>query len=350
MANLFAYRIDNHGNSVRPKSVNDARAAHRAKEIDEHELRDTEDEAILEFISTQRHLSLSCFTDGGYRNGDYRSPVLHAVAGFERDPQTMLPNGLGRWRITGPLKQQRPIALDDARFLLENTGFPVKVVLPSAAHIAAQTYADDAYRAYPGAAALGDAIAEILRDEIELLLEVGVKFIQLDNPDFAAHLVGRGGDQLTFEEALEIDGAIVAGLDREDDQKIALTIGWGEHLDGELDRTRAEKLFATAYDKFTFPYHSDAAVAQNLPALVPDEKQIALGILNADNAELEDIDTVMARLDLAIEQHDYDRIGLLPHRPFQPAHYVPAKLTVADQRRKLEHVETFATMVWGNEA
>ncbi|GAA5034287.1 hypothetical protein ACFQRL_14815 [Microbacterium fluvii] len=350
MANLFGYRIDNHGDNVRPEAIQQARARRRAGEIDADELREIEDAAIGEFLTYQRHLTLSSLSDGNFRDGDYRSAVLQSVAGFVRVPDAKFADGLGVWTVEGPLKQRKPIATDAARFLLENTGFPVKVKLPSAAHIAAQTYSDQSVRAYPGAAALGDAIAELLRDEIELLLEIGVSYIQLDNPDYAAYLAGAGDPELSFDDALGIDNAVVAGLDKEEHQKIALTIGWGEHLDAAVDTARAEKLFASDYDKFIFPFHTDAAVAQNLPLLVPNEKQIALGIVDAFDPALEDVDTVMARLDLAIEQHEYDRIGLLPHRGFQPIHYVPAALTIEEQRRKLEHVETFATMIWGNEA
>ncbi|MDX2377512.1 hypothetical protein M4I32_11945 [Microbacterium sp. LRZ72] len=350
MANLFTYRIDNHGDNVRPQTIQDARHKFRAKEISEEERREVEDAAILEFLSYQRHLTLSCLSDGGYRNGDYRSPVLQSVAGFVRVPDAKYADGLGVWTVDAPLKPRKPIASDAADFLLENTSFPVKVKLPSAAHLAAHTYSDQTVRAYPGASALGDAIAELLRDEIEHLLEIGVAFVQLDNPDYSAYLAGGGPEELTFEQAVEIDNAVVAGLEKEEHQKIALTIGWGDDLDAAVDVARAEKLFASDYDKFTFPYHTDAAVAQDLPRLVPDEKQIALGIVSAEDPALEDISTVMARLDRALEQHDYDRIGLLPHRGFQPIHYNPAPMTIEEQRKKLELVETFATMIWGNEA
>ena len=350
MANLFAYRIDNHGDNIRPDTIQAARAKFRAKEIEADELRAIEDDAILDFISQQRRLTLSCFTDGGYRNGDYRSAVLQSISGFIRVPDQMTPGGVGVWTVDGPLKPRKPIASDAAQFLLDNTGFPVKVKLPSAAHIAAHTYSDAAVRAYPGAAALGDAIAELLRDEIEHLFEIGVKFVQLDNPDFSAYLVGREVGELSFEDALEIDNAVVAGLDKEEDQKVALTIGWGDNLDAAIDVARAERLFELAYDKFTFPYHSDAAVAQDLARYVPGAKQIGLGIVDATVPALEDVDIVMARIDRVVDVHDWDRIGLLPHRGFQPVHYIPAALTIEEQRKKLEHVETIATMVWGNEA
>ncbi|SFR89663.1 5-methyltetrahydropteroyltriglutamate--homocysteine methyltransferase [Microbacterium sp. cf046] len=350
MANLFAYRIDNHGDNVRPETIQAARAKFRAKEIDADELREIEDEAILDLISQQRHLTLSCFTDGAFRSGDYRSAVLHSVSGFVRVPDRKTPDGVGVWTVDGPLKLKKPIASDAARFLLENTGFPVKVKLPSAAHLAAHTYSDSAVRAYPGAAALGDAIAELLHDEIEHLFEIGVKFVQLDNPDFSAHLVGREAGELSFDEAIEIDAAVVAGIEREEDQKVALTIGWGDHTDASVDLQRAEKLFALEYDKYTVPYHSDAAVAQDLPRLVPDDKQIGLGIVDATVAALEDVDIVMSRIDRVLEVHDWDRVGLLPQRGFQQVHYIPAALTIEEQRKKLEHVETIATMVWGNEA
>lgn len=350
MANLFAYRIDNHGDNVRPKALLDARSQARAGEISEQESRDAEDDAIRAWLKEQRGLTLSCLSDGGFRDGDYRSPVLNAFTGFTRVPDRMTDDGFGAWTVDAPLKARRPIALDSARFMLDETGFPLKVKLPSPSHIAAQCFSDATIRAYPGAAALGDAIAELLRDEIELLFEIGVKFVQLDNPDYSAYLVGRDVSELSFEDALQIDNAVVAGLERDEDQKIALTIGWGDNLDAPVDTDRAARLFASDFDKFTFPFHNEAAVAQNLPQLVPDDKQIGIGIVDAGIAELEDISTVMARVDRAVLQHDYDRIGLLPQRGFQQAGYIPAKLTPEQQHKKLEHVETFATMVWGNEA
>ncbi|MFE5407566.1 hypothetical protein [Microbacterium sp. NPDC056569] len=350
MANLFSYRIDNHGDNVRPDSIQQARKKFRAGEITAEERQQVEDDAILEFISFQRHLTLSCLSDGNFRDGDYRSAVLQSVAGFSRVPDAMEPSGLGTWTVDGPLKQRKPIATDAARFLLDHTGFPVKVKLPSAAHIAAHTYTPDARRAYPGAAAVGDVVAEMLRDELELLFEIGVKFVQFDNPDYFTYLAGGEVGEMSFDEALSIDAAVVAGLEKDEDQKVALTIGWEDDLAGDLDVARAERLFASDYDKFTFPFHTDAVVARNLPTLVPDDKQIGIGIVDAFAPELEDVDTVMARLDVALDQHDYDRIGLLPNRGFQPIHYRDAPLSIEQQRKKLEHVETFATMVWGNEA
>ncbi|GAA1469028.1 hypothetical protein [Microbacterium thalassium] len=351
MANYFAYRIDNHGDNVRPSDIQRARKELRAGEITADELREIEDAAIIDWIKAQRHLTLSCLTDGGFRYGDYRSPVLHSVAGFTRDPERMGPGGFGTWIVDAPLKLKKPIASDDAAFLLEQTQLPVKVKLPSAAHLAAQCYDElKTVRAYPGAAALGDAIAELLRDEIEHLLEIGVQFIQLDNPDYSAHLVGRGGELLTFDEAVQIDNAVVAGLQKEESQKVGLTVGWGDDLDGAVDYDRVAVLFATDYDKFIVPFHNEAAVAQDLPRHVPDDKQVGIGIVDATVAELEDIDTVVKRIEDVVEVHDYDRIALLPQKGFQQAHYIPAALTAEEQRKKLEHVETFATMIWGNEA
>ncbi len=351
MANMYAYRIDNHGDDIRPQAVQEARTASRAGTMSDDELRAIEDEAILEHLSYQRRLTLSALSDGGFRNGDYRSPVLWSVQGFTRMPDRMRTGGFGVWIVDAPLKLKKPIASDAASFLLDATKFPVKVKLPSAAHLAAQCYDELAtVRAYPGAAALGDAIAELLHDEIEHLLEIGVKYIQLDNPDYAAYLAGREGEVLSFEDAVAIDQSVVAGLDKEEDQRIGLTIGWGEHTDAVVDVSRAEALFSTDYDKYLFPYHTDEAVKQGIPRLVPDEKQIGIGILDATNPELEDIDAVMKRIDQALEVHEFDRIGLSPQHGFQRAHYLPTSLTIEDQRKKLEHVETLATMVWGNEA
>lgn len=346
----LASRIDNHGDNVRPDSIQSARAEYRAKRISGDELRAIEDQAILEFVAYQRQVALSYVTDGEYRNGDYRSPVLHSMAGFRRVPDAKTPEGLGIWTVDAPLSLTEPIASDAARFLLENTELPVKVKLPSASHIAAHTFSDVTVRAYPSASALGDAISQLLRDEIEHLFEMGVRLVQIDNPDYSAYLGGRAAGELSFDEALEIDDSTVSGLKKEEDQKVALTIGWGGDLDAVIDVARAERLFATHFDRFSLPYHTEAAVAQDLPRFVPGDKQIGLGIVDATDPRLEDESIATARLERALDQHGAERIGLQPHRGFHPIHYVPSLLTAAEQRGKLEQVTALATTVWGSGA
>ncbi|MEV6766856.1 methionine synthase II (cobalamin-independent)-like protein [Streptomyces sp. NPDC051105] len=333
MADTFNYRIDHHGSLVRPAGLSTA----------DPEAVDT---AVREAVAYQRKLRSTVVTDGDFPRTDFRSAVLDGVSGLRRTDEVG-PDGLVRWVAESLPKADGPLIADSAARLAELTVIAPKVALPSPAYLAATTY-------QPGlgvssARDLGEAFAEIVRTEIGLLVSRGVRLIQLDNPLLLDQLSTAPGDAgaLSFEDALAVDALAVGLNERPEGVRIGLAPGWA--APAEVDRARAGRLYAEIdADRWILPFDQGTPAELDLVKALPDDRDFCLGVVDATVPELEDVDTVMSRIDAVGEVKDLEDGAVSPSRGFANVASRPL-LTAEDQRRKLVLVETIARYCWGNE-
>jgi len=313
------------------------------------------DAAVRSAIKLNTDLRQTQLTDGQYRRQDVRDVILASASGFEKTDERDA-DGFVVWKATGEVSG-RGSAVAEAEFLLANvtehaTVRAVKISLPSPAYLAEHTF--DPSGPYASRRELGLAIADVVKAEIEALFAAGVRYVQLDNPDYSAHYsgaeVGAATPQLGVLDAIEIDNAAVTGLDKPEDARLAICVDWGQYPADAADEQVAFEVFDTLrFDKFQIPYFDDVFAGQNLIQFIPDGVFVGLGIVDATTPELEDVDAIMNRMDQAFALKDLDEIAVTPSRGFQDAAYLPAPLTIAEQNHKLTHVETIARMCWGNE-
>ncbi|WP_405009101.1 methionine synthase II (cobalamin-independent)-like protein [Kitasatospora sp. NBC_01539] len=346
MADTYKFRIDHHGGLVRPPEVLAAREKHAAGGLGAAELREVERLAVVDAVALQRKLRLSVVTDGEYRRADFRSAVLDAVSGFRRTGGTV--DGMDRWIADGDPKAVRPLVADDAVELAGLTVIAAKATLPAPSYLAAQCF--EAGTGPASARELGEALAAIVREEIEQLVARGIRYVQLTNPDYARDLdaaADAGRTALSFEDALAVDALAVGLASKPDDVRIGLCPVWT--APAEVDRAAAERLYAAVpVDRWILPYTTGSAGETALLAGVPVERDVCLGIVDATLPGLEDIDAIMARMDVVADLKDIEDVAVSPDRSFSSVAGVAA-LTADQQRRKLIHVETVARMCWGNE-
>lgn len=344
MADDFKFRIDHHGSLVRPASLVEARRRWFAGAIELDELRTVEDEAILEAVRLQTKALTTMVTDGEFRREDLRSAVFDAVGGFRRTGQVDA-HGRECWVAEGDLKVDRPLVADHASFLAEQTWLAPKVTLPSPAWLAGQCFDPDG--PWRNARELGEELARILREEIELLLSRGVRLVQLDNPAYAQHLFAGGTPVMELEDCLALDTAAVSVSDKPEDARIALC-PTHKATRGVDDRTAARVFTEVPVDRWVLPYNTGAAGELQLLQAVPAERDACLGVVDPTTPELEEVETILDRIDAAAEVKDLDDMAVSPSQGFSPV-AGQASLNVDDQRRKLVRVETIARMCWGNE-
>ncbi|MFF7473980.1 methionine synthase II (cobalamin-independent)-like protein [Streptomyces sp. NPDC008092] len=333
MADTFNYRIDHHGSLVRPPGLSTADP-------------ESVDAAVREAVAYQRKLRSTVVTDGDFPRADFRSAVLDGVSGFRRTDEAD-PDGLVRWIAESLPKANGPLLADRSAQLAELTVIAPKATLPSPAYLAATTF-------QPGlgissARELGEALAEIVRAEIELLVSKGVRLIQLDNPLLLAQLGTDPADPgaLSFADALAVDALAVRLDERPEGVRIGIAPGWS--APAEVDRARAEELYGTiGADRWILPFDQGTQAELDLVEALPDDRDFCLGVVDATAPELEDIDTVMFRIDAAGEFKDLEDGAVSPSRGFADVASRPL-LTAEDQRRKLVLVETIARYCWGNE-
>ncbi|GAA0469705.1 hypothetical protein Ade02nite_32710 [Paractinoplanes deccanensis] len=338
MADTYKFRIDHHGSLVRPPELLEARRRHASGSLTDAQLRAAEDEAIAAVVRDQRKLSLSVVTDGQFRRSSSADAVLTAVEGFTRTES--------RWVAGGPLKAVRSLVADDTAAVDALTRqIPAKATLPSAATLAVQTF--DPAGPYGSPRELGEAIAAIIRDEIEALIAKGIRYLQLDGWAYTNALGGSTGSAMSLADHIAVDTLAVEIKDKPADVRIGLCPA--VVAPESVSQAAAEQLFGSVpVDRWILPYdkHTEAELA--LLKAVPASKDVCLGIVDPFVAALEDIDAVMRRMDLAFEVRDLEDVAVSPSAGFSDVAGGSA-IGVEDQRRKLIHVETVARMCWGNE-
>ncbi|MFS4107737.1 methionine synthase II (cobalamin-independent)-like protein [Streptomyces sp. SID8499] len=345
MADTFNYRIDHQGSLVRPAELLAARAAGDPEALNAAEARAVEEAVVL-----QRRLRSTVVTDGDFPREDFRSAVLDGVSGFRRTGERDA-DGLVRWVAESLPKADGPLAADRGARLAELTVIAPKVALPSPAYLAATTF-DPSLAGNGGPASareLGEALAEIVQAEIGRLVAAGVRLIQLNNPLLLARLATEPaeGGALSFEDALAVE-ALAVRLD-ERPEGVRIAVAPGHTAPAAVDRARAERLYGTvAADRWVLPFDRGTDAELDLVRALPEDRDVCLGVVDPAAAELEDIDTVLDRLDAAGEVKDLEDAALAPSRGF--ADVADRPLTDAEtQRKKIVLVETLARYVWGNE-
>ncbi|MET7892195.1 methionine synthase II (cobalamin-independent)-like protein [Streptomyces mirabilis] len=345
MADTFNYRIDHHGSLVRPGTLLTARAEGDPEIVLKAEL-----EAVEEAVALQRKLRTTVVTDGDFPREDFRSAVFDAVSGFRRT-DTETPDGLPRWVAETLPKANGPLLADWAGRLTGLTVIAPKASLPSPAYLAATTFVPElAASGGPSSAReLGEALAEIIQAEIALLVSRGVRLVQLNNPLLIGHVAAdpAAPGALSFEDALAIDALAVRLEERPEGVRIGVCPGW--EAPAAVDRARTERLYGEIpADRWILPYDKGSDAELDLVKALPEDRDACLGVVDATVSALEDIDTVMARIDAAAEVKDLEDMAVSPSRGFADSATRPL-LSAENQRRKLVLVETVARYCWGNE-
>jgi 5-methyltetrahydropteroyltriglutamate--homocysteine methyltransferase len=133
-------------------------------------------------IKAQEEAGLDIITDGEIRRESYSNRFATALAGVDIDnPGTALdrsghPNPVPR--IVGPVRRQRPVEVDDVKFLRAHTSKPIKMTVPGPFTMSQQAQND--YYPSEEAAAIDYAVA--VNEEIRDLFAAGADIVQIDEP------------------------------------------------------------------------------------------------------------------------------------------------------------------------
>lgn len=191
------YRAEQVGSLLRPPELLRAREEHAAGRLPLDQLRRIEDQAILDALALQRDVGVDVLTDGELRRGGWLTDLAEAVEGFVPDRVPLTWHREGREEIElsignvvgGRLRPTRRITAHETSFLREHAPGPFKMTMPSPSvfmHIGYKPGLTD--RFYPTRDDVLDALVDIIRREITALMDEGVQYIQLDNPQYAPYM------------------------------------------------------------------------------------------------------------------------------------------------------------------
>jgi 5-methyltetrahydropteroyltriglutamate--homocysteine methyltransferase len=262
-----------------------------------------QDDATLLAIRAQEDAGLDIVSDGEIRRESYSNRFATALDGVDLDnPGTALdrsghPNPVPR--IVGPIRRRHAVEADDVRFLKAHTDRLVKITVPGPFTMAQQAQNDF----YPTdeAAAMDYAVA--VNEEIRDLFAAGADIVQIDEPYMQARPEkARQFGLKALEQALDgVEGTTA----------VHICFGYaaiiherptGYSFLPELAQCRCKQISIE-----TAQSNLDCSVLRQLKG-----KQIMVGCLDLSDLAVETPETVVARIERALEYVDPQDVILAP--------------------------------------
>ena len=334
------------GSWPRPKELLRAQKLKRAGRMSEDEFERAADQSVIEILKFQDEAGVDIVTDGEQRRDGFFSFVAEKLEGvqmmtlaemlelvenkaaFELILQTLdVPAfSISNATCVGRVSRKKPLAADEVRFVQKHTKKAVKVPLPGPYLMTRAMWVKEASRAaYGSKEDLGEDVVKVLREEIHDLVELGVEFIQFDEP-VLTELVFTQGQVRTFmcaalaarkdpaeelEFAVHLLNRVVAGFEN---VRIGLHIcrgNWSQDettlLSGSYQPLK-QYLERMNVRQFVLEYATERA-GDLLELSAPE---LGLGVVNPRTETVESVDDVKRSIERALKLYRPERLFVNP--------------------------------------
>jgi 5-methyltetrahydropteroyltriglutamate--homocysteine methyltransferase len=366
------FRADHVGSLLRPPALMRARARFKAGEIDGDALREVEDEAILGVIELQREAGLRSVTDGEFRRTSWHMDFIYSLGGIEqvqgesihvsfRSDEGEYDYSPPAMRVADTVTLPRTIFAEAFTFLRDNAhpDQTPKLTIPSPSMVhyrGGNSSIDESV--YPELDRFWDDLTGAYAAQIAGAYELGCRYLQLDDTSLAyindpaqrAHIEQIGGDpDHLHEQYIANINRVLA--DKPDDLVVTTHLCRGNNqsmwaAEGGYDFV-AEALFGDLDVNGYFLEFDDERSGTFEPLrFVPAGKQVVLGLVTTKRPELESKDLLKRRIEEASQYVDPDQLCLSPQCGFSSTEE-GNKLTIDEERAKLELLVEVADEVWG---
>lgn len=364
------FRADHVGSFLRPRALLDARQRRDDGEITIEELRVIEDDHIGEVVRLQEEVGLLGITDGEFRRMFFHVDFLEHLDGvtvtygdffahFKRDDGTEVGFRPPTMHVTEPVGHSRPIQGPDYDFLASLVTKTPKVCIPapSMLHFRGGREAIST-EVYPE---LDDFFADLTaayRDEIADLAARGCRYLQMDDTNLA-YLCDPEIRQRTADRGEDPDALVrlyctlvndaIAG--RPDDMVVGIHLCRGNFRSAWVAQGGYEPVADILFNEMEvdayFLEYDDERSGDFAPLrLVPQGKQVILGLMSSKKPRVESTEEVKRRIEEAGQYIDLDQCGLSHQCGFSSTAH-GNELTEDDQWVKLARTVEIAEDVWG---
>jgi 5-methyltetrahydropteroyltriglutamate--homocysteine methyltransferase len=362
------YRADHVGSLLRPDAVKAARKGHfQDATVSAAELKQIEDEAIRNAVAMQQAVGLKAVTDGEYRRSFWHYDFMAGLTGLElveRDVGVQFQGA--QLRPIYPTIQARldfpddhPM-LDHYRYLASVTDVQPKISIPGPSCCHFRTTKDDIKPPeYRDLSVLFADLSATYAKAVKAFYDAGCRYLQMDDI-FFAYLCDPKIRAQKASEGLDPDWLIAqyadimhdAIKDRPADMIIGMHLCRGNFqsswaADGAYDPAADAIFNRTGIDVYFMEYDSDRAGGLEPLRLLPKgNKRVLPGFITTKTGALESLDDLKRKFDQAAKFVDIDQLGIAPQCGFASTEE-GNKVTVDDQKRKLELVVATADAIWG---
>ena len=364
MSTGYEVRAEVVGSLLRPDFLVAARKRRDAGELDPARFKEVEDRAVDAAIEVQTSAGIDVITDGEQRRYAFYGHLVDSVTGFDRFGGWAIPfrdeKGeeliFKRPVVVEKLRPLRNMAAEEFTYLRACTTVPAKVTMISAQQAAAYYDPKKSKGAYPTRDAYLADIVDLSRREVDELVRLGCTYIQIDAPQYAALLDPelregyrkRGSDpEKLIDTCIEMDNAIIGGhpevtfamhICRGNNQSKFYAAGDYEPIARIFERTR--------FNRFLLEYDDERSGGFEPLKHVPEDRVVVLGLVTSKKPDLEPEAELKQRIEEASRYVPLERLALSPQCGFAST-MEGNRLTIEQERRKLELVGKVARSVWG---
>ncbi|MDV2494914.1 MAG: cobalamin-independent methionine synthase II family protein [bacterium] len=365
-------RSDVVGSLLRPPELLEAREALGEGRIGHAAFKAIEDRAVDEAVAMQEEVGLEVVTDGEMRRLSFQGQMMEAVEGFsDYDVDAFLwgewygaegvehvslerPPGLA---VVSPLTRRRHLCTEEFIYVQSRTDRTVKITIPSPSLFLSWWSPKLSVGAYPTREGFLADIVDILRDEVAELVRLGATYIQIDAPFYplllnpatraACESLGWSADEW-LHYGIEMDNAVMGDFP---------TVTFGFHLcrgnqdsrwltEGGYDAIAKPIFHNIRAQRFLLEYDDDRSGSFEPLREVPEDKTVVLGLVSTKRPRLEPLEELTARIEQASRFVPAERLAISPQCGFASS-IIGNRLTVEDEKRKLQRVVEAARAVWG---
>lgn len=368
------FRADNVGSLLRPAALLAAREAQREGKLQPEQLREIEDQAILQALEMQKAAGFQIFTDGEYRRGIFTGSLNEAVDGLvpgkptvslgwsgpHRDLAVSSSEGHLQFVVGGKLRKKGPLVPEECSFLKQHAPGPFKVCTPSATQHAASRYRPGVTdKVYPKIHDMLQDMAAIMRDEVQALIEAGASYVQLDAPSYSKFYDSRQRQQLeasgvdpaeALQACIAADNAMVEGIRGPADLITSIHFcrgnkrsAWGS--EGSYEPIAEQAFGSLEMQRFLLEFDTERAGGFEPLRFVPRGKTVVLGLVTTKEPELESQERLIRRIEEASRYVPLENLALSTQCGFAST-ASGNLLSWDDMRRKLELVVKVTEQVW----
>ena len=366
------FRYDYVGSFLRPERLKKARADFESGMINPSQLKEVEDECILDLVNKIKDLGYHVITDGEFRRSTWHLDFMWGFNGIEHK-KTLAGNTTfdgaaamidDTYMISKISVKEHPF-VEHFKFIkaLEDENTIAKQTIPSPgqfyAYFTGAELLTTTLDIYGTEEAFADDVVKAYSEFVAEIYAAGCRNLQFDdcvwggmvNPKLAVALTGRSGQQLEEYKKLILDLNNRVVILAPTDLIINTHVCRGNYhstffSSGAYDGV-ADLLFGEEHVNTYYLEYDDERSGGFAPlAKVSEDKKVVLGLITTKTPALENKEDVIARIHEAAKYIPLDRLYLSPQCGFASCE-IGNKLTEEEQWDKLRLVKEIAEEVWG---
>jgi 5-methyltetrahydropteroyltriglutamate--homocysteine methyltransferase len=269
---------------------------------------ETYNDAARIAMRDQEEAGVDLITEGEMRRVDFNLGFYGRLKGLQEQPpqRTKGPEGhdmRGRWTVIDRITAPTGLGIvEEFEFARQHTDRPIKVTCPGPYTLAGRPSGG---AVYADRYAVARDMAEIINAELKRCVAAGATFIQLDEPSAAVY----PDRPAAFVELISraVDGV---------NAKLGMHLCFGNFRGRAVGKRLYEPLFPHILDcpiqQFVLEYASREMAEIDLWKRFPNDRELAIGIIDVKNYYVETPEDVAARIRQALRYVAPEKLSVVP--------------------------------------